>query len=304
MADEGVPFDALEIGRERRKAMRWWKSKSGRQKLVIAAVVLAIVAIGGVVAAQRMTADEPAQARNTGANRERPEAKPSGKPLKLGTVARISSNYRVAVTELTLYKVATGQLMVVTVKATYIGKEDGEPWGDLTVKYMDPDSQIFGESACPFDLGELDASDQATLKTNQATTYGVCIELPASTVEGGRIYVEEALAREEGSKSWTTEGAVTKTAPAIASDSSGSSGGRDDDTSFHGPGRNSGSADYSKACKKYEDDVEKYRDGRDDLDELAERYEDNPDHDDDKLDEYQEWLDGMDKNAEWFDKNC
>ena len=122
--------------------MRWWKSKSGRQKVVIAAVVLAIVAIAGVVAAQRFANDEPVQTRATGSNREKPEVvKPSGKPLKLGTVARISSNYRVAVTELTLYEVSTGRLMVVTVKAKYIGKEDGEPWGDLTVRYIGPDTR-------------------------------------------------------------------------------------------------------------------------------------------------------------------
>jgi hypothetical protein len=285
--------------------MRWWKSRSRGQKVAIAAAVLAIVAGGGVVAAQELAKDEPVKPRSNSPEREQPTAKPTGKPLKLGTVARISSNYRVAVTELTLYKVPTGQLMVVTVKAKYVGKEDGEPWGDLTVKYVEPDSRTYGESACPFDLGELDASDQATLKPGDTTTYGVCLDLPGGTIDG-RVSVEEALARQEGTKSWATDEAVTKAAPSMAApDSSGSSGDRDGETSFRGPSKSSGGADYSKTCEKYEDDMEEYRDGgREKLEDLGERYEDNPDHDDEDLDEYREWLDGMEKNAEWFDQHC
>ena len=285
--------------------MRWWKSKSGRQKLVIAVVVLAIAVAGGAFAAQRFANDEPVKPRSTGSESEKPDKpKFSGKPLELGTVARISSNYRVAVTELTLYNVATGRLLVVTVKAKYVGKEDGEPWGDLTVRYIGPDTRTVGESACPFDLGELDASDQATLKPNEETTYGVCIDLPAGTIEGGRVSIEEALvARQEGSTSWTTDGAVTKTAPSMAApDSSGSSGDRD--TSFRGPSRGSGGGGNSEACEKYEDDVEEYKDGIDDLDKLAERYEDDPDYDEDKVEDYEKWKDMMEKNIEWFDENC
>jgi len=287
--------------------MRWWKNRSRSQKVAIALVAVAIVAFGGVVGAQKLAGGEPAQPRKTSMAGAQPTTKPVGKRLELGTEVRVSSNYRVAVTELTLYTVPAGRLMVVTVKATYVGKEDGEPWGDLTVKYVASDGRTFGESACPFDLGELDASDQATLKPDDVTTYGVCIDLPKDSIEDGRIVVEEALARQEGTKSWTTKGAVTKTAPAIASDSSGSSGssgGGDRDTSFRGPSTRSGSADYSKACDKYEDDMKKYRNGRDDLEELRERYENKPDHDDDKIEDFDKWMDGMDENAEWFDEHC
>jgi len=285
--------------------MRWWKSKSVRQKLVIAAVVLAVAVAGGAVAAQRFAGDEPAQ-RTTGLDRKKPDTpKFSGRPLELGTEARISANYRVAVTELTLYNISTARLMVVTVKATYTGKEDGEPWGDLTVRYIGPDTRTVGETGCPFDLGDLDASDQATLKADEETTYGVCINLPAGKLEGGRVSVEEALvARQEGSTSWTTDGAVTKTAPSTAPDSSGSSGDRDSDTSFREPSGDSAQVDNSEVCEKYEDDVEKYKDGIDDLDKWAEQYEDAPGHDEDKVEDYEEWKDMMDKNVRWFDENC
>lgn len=285
--------------------MRWWKKRSRNQKVAIALVTLAIVAVGGVVGAQGFANDEPVQPRKTSLDREQPTAKLTGKPLKLGTVARISSNYRVAVTELTLYNFSTGRMMVVTVEATYVGKQDGEPWGDLTVKYVAPDARTYGESECPFDLAELDASDQVTLKPDDVTTYGVCVELPAGSIEDGRVVVEEALARQEGTKSWTTDGAVEKTPPAIASDPSGSSGDRDDDTSFRGPSGGNSGADYSETCEKYEDDMEEYRDGgREKLEDLGERYEDKPDHDDEKLEDYEKWLDGMEKNAEWFDEHC
>lgn len=284
--------------------MRWWKSRSRSQKLAIALVVLAVGAIAGVLATEPFAKDEPEPPRKTAVEREQPTEKLTGKPLALGTVARISPNYRVAVTDLTLYNFSTGRIMVVTVEAAYVGKIDGEPWGDLTVKYVAPDSRTYGESQCPFDLGELDASDQATLKSGDETAYGVCVDLPAGSTEDGRVVVEEALARQEGTKSWTTEGAVTKTPPAVASGPSGSSGDHDDDSSSRRTSGGGGAPDYSKSCEKYEDDVEEYKDGIDDLDKLAERYEDDPDHDDEKVEDYEKWKDAMEKNIEWYDENC
>lgn len=276
---------------------------SGRLKLGIVATVILALSVVGVLANERFrgASDDAVPARETGRATEKPDGvKATGKRLKLGTVAKVSPNYRVAVTELTLYNFSTGRIMVVTVKATYIGKDDGEPWADLTVAYSGKDSRTAGESACPFDLEELDASDQATLKTGDATTYGVCIDLPAGTVEGGRVSVEEAFS-EQAPTSWSTDEAVTKTPPAGALPNS-SGGGRAPATQFRP--RSGNSSDVKEECEKYEDDVEEYRDGRGELDELAERYENRPDHDDDKLEDYEEWRDAMDKNVEQYERLC
>ena len=267
-------------------------------KLALGASVLLALAIVGVVATDRFDTENPddaVQARATGAAKPGDDARATGKALELGTVAKISPNYRVAVTEVTRYEVRTGQLLAAAIEATYIGKEDGEPWADLNVEFFGSGSRTFGQSDCPFDLGELDPSGLPTLETGDDATYQVCLDLPVKSIKGGKLLVEEAFSTDDRTF-WSTEGAVTKPLPAPPPRSSGQSapGTQPQQQSDNDDAPSSG----AECDEDYDEDIEEYRDGIDDLDKLAEQA------DEDDQEEYEEWKDAMEKNIEQYEKYC
>ena len=142
--------------------MRSWKHMSGSLKIAVVATVILALSVVGALVAERFDGanqDSAKPALETDANRD--EVTTAAKTLELGDVAKVSSNYKVAVTEVTLYEGAKTQYLAATIKVTYTGNDEGEPWADLSVEYSGPKSQDSSESDCPIDVD--DASEAPPL---------------------------------------------------------------------------------------------------------------------------------------------
>lgn len=270
----------------------------GLKVSLIASAILAL-SIVGVLAVERFDGanqDDAVQARETGAAEPADDAKAAGKTVELGTAAKISSNYRVAVTEISLYKVPTGYVMVPTVKATYVGKEDGEPWADLNVEYFGTGSRSFGESGCPAGLGHTDASDQPVLATGDEETYEVCIDVRLKELKGGKVLVEEAFATDDRAF-WSTKGMVTKTLPSVAPTSPAAQRPAAGSQPRRQPAGNAN----ADACEDFDD--EEYERQKEYGEHLEEQYEDQKDTlDEDDIDDYKEWKEKHDKMIDYYEK--
>lgn len=263
----------------------------GLKVAIIATAVLAL-SIVGVLAAERFDSSKPDTAANAptdGTNGDK--VTPAAKALELEDVVRISSNYRVAVTQLTLYEGEKTQYLAATIEATYTGSADGEPWADLSVEYFDPKSQAFGETECSIDVD--DPSEAPPLEEGDELTYVVCIDLPTKETKNGRVSVEEAFS--SGRRAyWSTDAAETKPIPAAAPATPAAGVPQPPaprppaNTRAEWTDEHEERLDDLRALKKY-------------LDKQISAYKDTEDYDDDKLEEYEEWLDNTEKQIDYYE---
>jgi hypothetical protein len=272
-------------------------------KVSIGATVILMVSVVGVLAAERFDSanqDDAAQARGTGPDRDKQgDVKAVAKVLDLGTVAKISANYRVAVTEVSRYVVPGGQLIVATVDATYAGKKDGEPWADLTAEFSGSGSQTFDESGCPFDLGDADPADQPALGTGDKATYAVCIDLPDIDTKGGSVVVYEAFSTGDRI-GWSTKDAVNKTLPSSAPASPTAQAPGIHSQPRRQPAHHDRSDD---ACDNFDEHkFEDYKDWGEHVQKQFKAYKDAGGDDEDKIDDYKDWKEEYDKRIDWLEK--
>jgi hypothetical protein len=265
---------------------------SGGLKVGIAATVILALSIVGVLANDRFggSNDDAVPARET--TGPKTDTKPTGKALELGTFAKISSNYRVTVTEVSLYVGETKQYLAATIKAEYTGTDEGEPWADLTVEFSDPKSRVSGESDCPIDVD--DASEDPPLAAGEEATYSVCIDLPTKEIKGGKVSIEEAFARGRRAY-WSTAEADTKKIPSFALP--GTSPRQQPQQPRRPAGNRSANDEW---VEEYVEDVEEYKDWVEEMDEFAEENKDKFDQDD--VDEYEEWKEDYEEQIEEYDK--
>lgn len=287
-----------------KKMRRSWRRSSIGQRLSIGATVILALSIVGVLATERFDSANQDDAVQTGAGRATEktgdDVKAAGKPLELGTVTKISSNYRVSVAEVTKYEIPTGWLIVPTVRATYIGHEDGEPWADLNVEFFGTGSRSYGESDCPAGLDHGDAADdRPTLANGDDATYDVCIDVPVKAVKGGKVLVEEAFSTDDHTF-WSIKGAVTKTLPSPQRSVQPNPAARAQRPQVY----DDSDDDLENACEKYKDNVEEYKDNIDDMDDRMDAYKKAPGHDDDKVEDYEDWKDGMEKIISQYEERC
>jgi len=285
--------------------MRAWKKMSFGLKVAVAATVVLALSIVGVLAVERFDSadqDDAVTARETDGdtNNAGDDAKPASKPLELGTVAKISPNYRIAVTEVSRYEVPTGQVIVPTIKATYVGTEDGEPWADLNVEFYGSGSRSYGESDCPAGLGHTDASEQPVLESGDEETHQVCIEVPTKGIKGGMVLVEEAFSTDDRTF-WSTTEAVTKTLPSpVPSPASPAAGAPAARPRAGGQEANTRSMCDNEDWEEYDEDLEERKEWVDEQDERVQAsgdedaIEDWEEDRDEFYEEYEEWKDAYD----------
>jgi uncharacterized protein YukE len=273
-------------------------------RLAVVAAIVAVLGLGGVAAAQRFGGPDAPPPKPSPA---RDDAKPASKQLDLGDFAKISPNYRVTVSDVTLYEGGENQFVAATVKVKYTGTEDGEPWADLIVEFTTADANTFDESSCPIDIGE--ASEQPSLKPGDVETYPVCIDVPTGDLEGGKVSIEEAFADDGDRVDWSTEGAEKKTAPAPAAEPEPSSGQvapapqqrqqpADNDDSDN---RRYDSDDVDEYREKLDDAIEKYEKQRDRI-KAQLRAWDKLGYEGDAVDDYEDWLDDVEDALETYKK--
>ena len=269
---------------------------SGGLKVAIIASVILALAIVGVLVDDRFGADQDGAVKARETVTAAPEdIKPVGKPLDLGVEAKVSSHYRVTITEVSRYDVPGGQLMAPTVKATYIGKDDGEPWSDLSLEFSIPGSEEFGEFQCPAGVGD-DSADRAALGTGDEATYVVCLNVPEKDTEGGRITVQEAFTNDKGAW-WSTDEAVVKALPSVAPPASSGGGA----PATRPKPSNVDRSDDDDRCDDFDD--EEYERQKDYGEYLEDQYEAKKDTlDEDDIDDYKDWKEDHDKAMDYYEK--
>ena len=278
--------------------MRSWTDMSGGLKAAIIASAILALAIVGVLVDEQFGADNDGavQVRET-VTADPEDIKPTGQPLDLGVEAKISSNYRVTITEVTRYEVPGGQLMAPTVKATYIGKDDGEPWSDLSLEFSTPGSEEFGELECPAGVAE-NPEDRATLKKGDEATYVVCLNVLDKDTKGGRITVQEAFTNDKGAW-WSTEEAVTEALPSVASQPPAA---RAPAAAPQRP-RQADNDDETTTCEDWDDEeYEEYKEFGDQRKEQFEEYKDAGGNNEELIDDFEDWEEAYDEQMELLRK--
>jgi hypothetical protein len=275
--------------------MQSWKDLSGRRKLAIGAIVIAVLAGGGAYAADRF-GEEPAKKPARAQDEPRKYTKPVGKRLELGEVAKISDNYSVAVTEVVVYEGEKVQILAATIRAEYIGNNEGEPWADLAAEYVEANGWSSGESSCP--RGIDDETDEP-LAVGDVTTHVACMVLRSTNVKGGRVYVEEALAKSKR-VAWSTDDAVTKELPSPPPDSVAGAGGAPPRTSWQAPsgGRNDVDDEELEEFEEWKDGIREYKEWADKADKNVDKYSSNKK----KIAEWREWKEEFDEDYEEWEE--
>jgi hypothetical protein len=203
--------------------MKSWKRILADKWASSALILLGVLALAGAVGvyvSRNVAADNASRTHHSVDTAKTSETvqKKTSPPLKIGSIARIGSNYSVTVTKVNVYEDTDTQYLGAVLKATYLGKGSGDPRNDLTAKYTAANAPAtapaVGESECKGNLGEPDLSDlngSQSLPNGGSKTYVACIKLPTSKVDDGKVSIETSAANHRAF--WTTDGAETKKAP-------------------------------------------------------------------------------------------
>ncbi|MFL6090638.1 MAG: hypothetical protein ACJ71Z_10910 [Aeromicrobium sp.] len=285
--------------------MRWWMRASGRIRLALVASLVVVLAAGAVATQSIRWASSDAERSHPSSTARAPEAasdaRPTAKPLERGTFARISPDYRVAVTDVTLHQGANQRILVATVKAQYIGKKDGDLWADLTAQFIRADGRAFDESGCGVVGGGDASADPPPMAKGDTEDYTVCMEVPTSQTDGGRISVEEAFVKGDRA-SWSTSGAITKAMPApkptvaqtIAPQppTQPHSGNQDNSDGYD-------SGDIKKYRHDLDDAIGKYEKQRDQIKAQLSAWK-QMGYDGDAVGKYEDWLNDVERAIDYY----
>lgn len=181
---------------------------------------LVLVAVGLVVASgdDDDTADPPrtTDERDTTEPDDDPDGPGSAAdPLSLGQTSRVG-DYDVTVVSVDLE--ATDEILaenefnepptnddyaLVTVRATYVGDEEGTPSSDLTVTLDGGDGVQYEE----FECGAVtpNGTDFTTLTNGGATSYDLCWDYRTEAADGASLFVEAFLAADEERTYWSID---------------------------------------------------------------------------------------------------
>lgn len=275
--------------------MKWLKTKKAETLLTFGVGVLGLVALVAAVmlTVSRNSASEPdPQARDKVVDATL--SPPSNvKPLAIGSVAKLGSDYSVSVTDVTMYSDKTDQYIVATVKAKYNGKGKGDPTNDLNAAYSTSNSKKSTasiESACAAEFGHPDLSllnVEAPLAGGASKSYVVCIDIPSKKIDTGMVSIAASAG---GNRAfWTTKGAPSKVAPTPAPT-----------VVAQGPVVNK--AKTAKSLKDLEKQLKKAKKARKILDKQIDFYEDAPDHKKKKLKKMKKALDQTDDIIDQMEK--
>lgn len=185
------------------------KKRSKAKGTSIAAVIIAVVALVGVLASQAMYSsmlDGISKSISDSADgvvdtAPKDQKKADDASLALGAIAKVGGDYEVAVMSVNPnagdaiaaanpYNVpAKGQYVLVDISVKYVGAKEGNPWIDLTPKFAGGDARQYDTSTCMAAL-EKSGTSLPTLGTGATGDYQVCMDVPAGAVVDGKVFVE------------------------------------------------------------------------------------------------------------------
>jgi hypothetical protein len=125
-------------------------------------------------------------------------------PLPLGQAAQVGKSYTVAVLDVIanandmvaganmFNDPPKGQYVVVQIKTMYVGNKEGDPWIDLSFRYVGTDARQYAEYDCGAVLPH-DSGDVPTLEHGGKATFQICFDMPPKAIQGGQLFVEDSL---------------------------------------------------------------------------------------------------------------
>lgn len=197
-----------------------FKRRSKAKGMSIAALIIAVLSLVGVIATQAFYVsmiDSVAEAVEEGADGVVPvteaeqEAAAEVPALALGTSSPVGNEYNVTINSVNLDAAAdilamnefnedaSGQYVLVDVTAEYTGSEEGDPWIDLSVNFVGSDARQYDSSTCMASL-ETGAFDVPTLENGGMADYQLCMDVPADAVDGGKLFVEPTISFDNESR--------------------------------------------------------------------------------------------------------
>lgn len=97
-----------------------------------------------------------------------------------------------------------GQYVLVGITVTYKGADEGDPWLDLSTEFIGTDARKYDTSSCSAVIPD-EVSDLPTLLAGGTATYQVCMDVPPTAIEGGRVVVSESFSFDDVSAVWAIQ---------------------------------------------------------------------------------------------------
>jgi len=185
------------------------RKRSKAKGISIAALIIAVVALVGVLASQAMyssmldgiskSISDSADGVVDTAPKDQKEADAAA--LALSAIAKVGNDYEVTVTSVNsnaaeviaatnqFDEPAKGQFVVVDISVKYVGAKEGDPWIDLSTKFVGSDARQYSTSTCMAVL-EKPCMSVPTLHNGAIADYQVCLNVPAEAVADGKVFVE------------------------------------------------------------------------------------------------------------------
>lgn len=203
--------------------LRARKGKSGGRGIALAAWVISLLSIVGVFATQAFygaVLDDIGDAvsdsadGNTKQDDADKDAESDAKPLALGKSGKVGDEYVVIVKEVNtdandviaqaneFNDPPKGQYVIVSLATKYVGKEEGDPWVDLSVTLSGGDSRNYDTSTCSADMGDSNSIDQPTLTNGGKADFDVCFDVPTKALSGAKLYVSESMSFDDDRTYW------------------------------------------------------------------------------------------------------
>lgn len=183
-------------------------------------LALVLVAVGLVVATSDDDTADPPRTTDDRDTTEPDDDDPDGPgsaadPLSLGQTSRVG-DYDVTVVSVDFE--ATDEILaenefnepptnddyaLVTMRATYVGDDEGTPSSDLTATLDGGDGVQYEEFECS--AVTPNGTDFTTLTNGGATSYDLCWDYRTEAADGATMFVEAFLASDEGRTYWAID---------------------------------------------------------------------------------------------------
>lgn len=197
------------------------RRKTRAKGLAIAGLILSLLSLVGVLATQAFYSQmlnevvDSIEGRSDGVvESSETEAKEATatEALALGAAAGIG-DYSVTITGVDTNATETilavnqfnplpsGQYVLVDVGVTYNGSEEGNPWLDLTIKFIGADARQYDTTTCSVVVSK-EAHDVPTLEKGGAGEFQVCMDVPPEALVDAKVFVQEGVSWDDNRVYW------------------------------------------------------------------------------------------------------
>lgn len=201
------------------------RKRSKARGMSVAATVIAVVSLIGVLASQAMYSSmiegigKSIEDSSDGVVDVAPkdQKKADAAALALGASGKVGSEYEVTVKGVNLNAAeaitaaseynepAKGQYVLIDVAVKYVGAEEGDSWIDLGVKLVGADARQYSSTTCTAML-EKPGTSVPTLENGGTGEYQVCMDVPAAALEGAKVFVEPTFTLKDDQRVyWNTK---------------------------------------------------------------------------------------------------